>query len=437
MNPRLAPLLIVVGSVAASAATTAQAQVELSFPLQGYYRPGKYLPVRVRTHPGGGGAALLLRAQGAVPVSIDSAARGVDVVVPWLAVETMTDVRWSMEGTGGAVEAALTPLEPDQVLVAAVGASPDEAIVMASPLFPGKKAVTVALTADPPMRGYPAAWQSLDALVIRQAPLPPTLDELIRSGVAVVVASEAAPDDKWAWQGGPGGWWVAPAAAGPQGAIHPKAYAPTHGWHPGWPAPQRRRAVLLAVAFCIVAVAATLWRGGWWAATLVAVVAVAAAAAFAAWGSRQPMLRTASGMIAVETAGPAQHDRWDYLRPLRSRELSRPWDQGHTPVFASAAHLLGTDLHLRCGPAGRPLDWTWRASAGTTLAFRSRGFHTAAPTPAPPAHGPPPSPMAELARQAYLSPGDVILQDPGDRGPRDDDWYEVWPTVTIRRASPP
>ena len=412
----------------------ARPQVEVTFPLQGYYRPGKFMPVRIETDSVGD-APVSLRADGAVTLSVARRRGGVDAVFPWLAVGTVREARWSVSGEGtGPIDVKLTAVEPNQVLVGAAGLDTDAGAELTTPLFPGRRVVSVALVGTPALPGDGLAWEALDAVVFDRSPGEALLTDVIASGVAVVLASDAAPGGPWDWQGGPGRWFIAFPVAGPRGAIHPEAYEPTHAWRPGWPAPSRRRAVLLAVVFAIVGLAATLWLRSWLAAVAVTVASAAAAGGFAWWGARQPMLREARGLVAVAGDRASQNDLWTYLRPLRSRDVSVEWQSGK-PVFASARHARETDLTLRCVASARPLGYTWRADAGTTMAFVSRAFNAGAPPPGLPASRTPSTPMGELVRRAYLSPNDVILEARGgEPASADVDWSEVWPAVAIRRA---
>lgn len=428
-------LAILLLSLALCDSCVAGSQVEVTFPLQGYYRPGRFIPVRIETDSTGD-APVVLGADGALTLSVALRGGGVDAVFPWLAVDTIREPQWSIRGEGsGPVDVKLTPVEANQALVGVAGVDPDAGAELTSPLFPGWTVVPVILAGTPALPGDPLAWESLDAIVFGQSPGEVILTDLVASGIAVVITSDAAPGGPRDWQGGPGRWFIAFPVAGPRGAIHPEVYEPTHAWRPGWPGPLRRRAVLLAIVFAIVALAATLWLRSWSAAIAVTVASVAAAGGFAWWGARQPMLRVAHGVVRVAGDRAAQNDLWTYLRPLRSREVSVNWESGK-PVFGSERHASETDLTLRCAASGRPLGYTWPANSGTTLAFLSRAFNPGAPPPGVPASGPPSSTMGELVRQAYLSPGDVIREDAGDKASAADvGWSNVWPAVTIRRAS--
>lgn len=414
-----------------------QPQVQISFPLQGYYRPGKYMPVRVRTDAATA-APVVLRAEGVVNVSVGPGSAAIDAVVPWLAADVVRSPRWEIEGAdGGAVDVTFTAIEPRQVLVGVVSANMAAATTTVSDLFPGKSVVALALAESPPLPGVPAAWEAFDAVVF-DAPDYPLFAELLAEGVSVVVRSDASPGGRWAWQGGPGRWWVSFEVAGPRGAIHPEIYEPISAWRPGWPAPLRWRAVLWALVYCLVALAMTLWLRTLLAVLAVVIISFVAAAGFAWRGSRQSMVSEVTARVSISGIAGTQTDAWTYVRALRPREVVVDWSWRQKPVFASARHLRETDVRLDVGASGRPLRMTWRAAPGTTLAFLRRGFDPTGADADSASPAPPRSPTRELVLQSYLAPGDVVLDDGGVHSLSDDaDWTVSWPSVTLRRATAP
>lgn len=409
------------------------AQVRVTFPLNGYYRVGKYMPVRVTGTDTA--SPVVIRADGAVAVSVSPGHTGVDTIVPWLAADEVRTPRWESGRATGPIDEPLTPVEPNQALVGVVGPDVGAAAEVAARLFPGKSVVAVPLTGTPPVGGNPAAWEALDAIVF-DAPDNVLLADLLRNGMTVVIRSPARPGGDWPWQGGPGRWFLRFDAAGPPGAIHPDVYDAVAAWRPGWPAPLRRRALLLTAVLCIVALGITLWRRTFRAALAVAAASVAAAAGLAYWGARQSMVCEISTGVSIVSNAGSQYDHWTYLRPLRRRQVVDDWRGKPKPVFASARHLRETDLTLHVGASGRPFRFTWNAPARGTVAFLNRSFGTYPGPVFRAATRPPLTPTGELAKSSYLGPGDTVLDDPSDRLPPDDsDWLVAWPPVTIRRAN--
>ena len=422
----------------------AAAQVQVSFPLQGHYRPGKYLPVRITADASVTGP-VVLRAAGAVRLSVETRPGGTDVVVPWLAASDVRDVTWSTPGGAsgavtGPVDAPLAPLEPRQVLVGAAGTSIAAAVEAATPLlFPGQGIVPVPLPGTPPLRGDARAWEALDVIAFDDSPGEAALADLLGAGISVVVRTERPPPaGDWPWRGGPGRWFISFTHYGPAGVIVPEAYEPVSGWNPGWPAPLRRRVALLAVVFCILALGASLWRPTRRGVLATFAVAVAAACGFAVWAARQPHVREAVSGVTVRDERTTQRDRWTYARPLRSGDVWLEWDRYGKPVFASPRHFRGADLELRCAAGGRPLGYSWRAGAHTTLAFLSRGPGPPSPPYDPAQWAASTSPLRDFARQGYAGSGDAVLGDPTvEMPPPDADRVEHWPdVVVVRRPSP-
>src|SRR5258706_7712385 len=62
-----------------------QAHAQLSFPLQGYYRPGKYMPVRIAASELAQRGQFIIEAPGALPTEITISSQS-DLIVPWLAI---------------------------------------------------------------------------------------------------------------------------------------------------------------------------------------------------------------------------------------------------------------------------------------------------------------------------------------------------------------
>jgi len=435
MSRRREPVATIL--LALALAPWSAAQVQVTFPLQGFFRPGRFMPVRVQSSSASG--PVLLRADGAVGVSVEPGPDGaVNAVVPFLVVTQLGTPRWEIAGgASGTAAASVTPLRDDQVLVGVVGPDTGAAASAAAKLFPGRQVIPVSLAGTPAMSGAPAAWETLDAVVFDDA-THVFLAELLQLGVSVVVRSDAPPAGNWAWQGGAGHWYVRHNPAGPRGAIEPGAYEPIAAWRPGWPSPLRRRAALLATVFCIVAVGVTLWRRTRRAALAIVAASVVAAAGFTWWGRRQPMWCELDTRVVVTGPGGGHVDDWTYYRPLRPREVTVKVDRGSNfrdkPVFDSTQHLRQTGLLLHVDASGRPTGFTWHADGGTTLAFLNRSFFTGVGVAPGPTRSPPLSPARELAVRCYLQPGDTLSEDPTQPDPEPDAaWSTRWPTVTVER----
>lgn len=408
------------------------AQPRVSFPIQGYYRVGKYMPVRIAADAAA--TPVELRAEGAVTVSVGRGSESVDVVVPWLAVTRLRGARWAGGGASNDVVATFTPLQANEAAVGVAAADLAAGAAAAAELFPGKSLVPIALHASHPLPGDPAAWEALDAVVLETPPGDETAAGLAAAGVAIVVRSAEKPSSKWDWQGTAGRWVLRRPIAGPQHSIEPAAYAPAYAWDPGWPGGVRRRVVLCGVVFAAAATAVTLWRSRK-ALGILVVVSAASAVGLFAWGRRQQVTPIATGAVIVTEGGATQLDLWEYAKPLAAGQASLQW-AGHTrPVFASTQHFAAAEMRLDCTAAGRPIAFHWQARRGAPMAFLSRSVRPEvvelkiAPIAAD-------APLRELARSTYLTAGDSLVGDAW-LGPPDgvSEWTTLWPSVLVRRGN--
>src|SRR5258708_10442681 len=96
------------------------ADITVSLPLEGHYRAGRYMPVRVRAT--GEQGRISLSARDAVPTEIQSSGE-LDATFPWLAVsESITSLEARANRSGHrTVNSTLHVLDEDQRLGATVG----------------------------------------------------------------------------------------------------------------------------------------------------------------------------------------------------------------------------------------------------------------------------------------------------------------------------
>jgi hypothetical protein len=422
----------------AGSARAAAAEVDVSLPLGEYYRPGRYLPVRVVARGVSNDAPIRIEAAGAVPTEFSpTGGSAADAVAPLLAVTTMTDARWSVPGGArGAIVPALRALGDDERLVGLL-TTDSGAQALAAELFPGKSIVSVPLDVATPLPGPAVAWGALDAVVLDET-VAARLDEarvatLLAAGTAVAVRSGARPGGGWPWERR-GAWWVANRTpAGPEDLIEPAAYEPAMAWSPGWPAPLRRRVVLILVAFALLALAATLWRSRY---VVVAVVALALVTlgSLAAWRAGAPSTASATGAVRVNDAW-TQHDTWTFHRGLATGEGDEGVSGVGRPVFASRRHFEGAGVRLLAGADGA-LSFRYRLEPGRTLAFVDRRVDPRVTGAV--ARARVSSPLRPLAQSLYLRRGDRLLTNftaPVAEPPPAD--YEFWHVVVIERPMTP
>ena len=406
-------LLLIVSSVRAESAPA------IGLPLQGHYRPGKYMPVRVS----GDG---MLAADGAVPVRV-AGQGGRDVIVPLLAVrEPLRNLKWTARGGAASIDVPLAPLHDDEVLVGFADADADAL----RPLLAGKTIVGVPLDLGHPIAGPAVAWEALDGIVL-DAAAAARIDEgqlrdLLAGGTAVAVRSIRRPGGGWPWERQGEYWVVRVPVQGPSQAYAPAAYAPTAAWLRGWPATVRRQVVLTAILFSLLALGLSLWRS---LKAVLAIVALSAGTAggVAVWRAKQPAGLAAGGAVLVRGGPVTQRDDWTYCAVLRPATQSFAFSRTTRPVLGYRNQIAQTDLQLVCREDGTPMRFDFRLEPRQSLAFLNRSVW---PTDAGgPVTNPVSSPLRGTADALYMTKGDrmagqVIPSDVSD---------ERWPAVVIER----
>jgi hypothetical protein len=380
-------------------AALARGQVSVSLPLQGHFRPGRYMPVRLQTR--GYSGSVTIAARGAVPTEYPAAGNA-DVVVPWLVlVSGPGEVQVS---AAGHPKLSLHALADDERLVAVAGEEGDAA----PSLFPGLKIVAVPLDLSRPLLDPPQAWESLDAVVLSEAAAQQLksrqIDVLASAGVALAVRASHPPDHRWPWKRQGNLWVLRYDPAGPSHAIEPAGYTPTYGWERGWPVAFRRQLLFAALVFVLLAVGLALWRSRWAAIAMILFCAVAAGL-FGWWHARKsPMLMLAGGIIVSD--GPvAQVDLWHWFSPLRETAGQFPADGLTYPILSDLRDATQTQFRLVCAADGSPASFTFRLAPREALAFLTRLLRTETTHPA---LAPAAEPFKRFAEDLYLRPGESI-----------------------------
>jgi hypothetical protein len=416
----LVPWLIVL-----AAALPCAAEVRVSLPLEGYYRAGRYMPVRVVRSGEPTGDLMTLSADGAVPTMVQLTSVPTDAIVPLLVVtEPLGPITWSLQGgRKGTVETKLTALGGDDRLVGYSGGDAGAATA----LFAGKTIIPVALDLAQPLREPYAAWETLDAAVLDRAPRSAAL---AAGGTAIVVRTGARPSaNVLPFRQAGDAWVMSHDPLGPRGVIAPEAYEPTYGWHPGRSPAVRRQVVLIAVLFTVLVVAATLWRSRL-AVAAVVTLCVAACGALAYRASHQSPVTAARGVVLVRRGDALQSDQWEFYKSMAATTAEyRPAPMAR-PVFASAQHYQRAGLRLWCDPDGQPILFTFPLTPRTSMAFLTR---SAAPTsderPDPTARD---SPLWPLVREGYLRPGFRAAGEvSGARRDGSTVQQEPWPGIVV------
>lgn len=382
----------------------------MTLPLEGYYRPGRYMPVRVEVRGAAEGAILRLDGEGMVPTELMTLGGRLDCVVPLLPMENgASALRWSLGEEGGLVDAALRAIEPGEQLVGFTAAVDPE---VAAALFPQARNISIRIEVSDLTQAHASAWQALDALVADAGVLTPWhVKALVSGGVAIALRSEAPPTgENWIWERVGKTWVVRHEALGPQqqAGVFAAAFAPVQGRKAELPESFRRMLLQIGVLVAILLGAAAIVRGR---KGIVLVVVVALLATFLLrhrWKATSPLL-TRRGDVEMTDGTVFQGDRWMYYAAVKTVSGWDVWSGvTTTPFFERNGDWRAIDLRLVCDERGEPNVFRFRLSPSQQVAFMKRGVApVAAVTRLTPSPGE--SPMTRLARNAYLRPGYEIV----------------------------
>jgi hypothetical protein len=375
----------------------------VTLPLQGYWRPGRYMPVRVQGEMAAG--VIEIGGDGAVTSRLPASGGVVDAIVPVLMMSEGA-IQWS----GGVVDRPLRQLNADQRLVGFTTLD----LAAAQSLFPGETIVPIELAMTDPIPGPAVAWETLDAIVV-DAPLAEAKRaELVATGVLVIVRSQGTADQ--------------PRIVGPRAAAEDlAAFAPVQGWRAQWPAAFRRRIMLSAVIFAIVAMGVSLLRFKYSALALVGVCVLATVVLWMSWRNR-PAVLVRWGGVLVRSGEMTQEDLWVYQATASGAQSSMSWSGVMHPYFESREDRLAMKTMLMCDGDGTPNSFSFHLRPGQKIGFLKRSFSPVLPTPTEP----PSSPMELLVKRMYLRPGVKIAANAppwGLPGMRSD---VAWPTLILK-----
>ena len=378
-----------------------RAGVTISFPLEGYYRPGRYMPVHLSAT---GNETITLRATGSVPTQV-SAAANVDLIVPWLTLETVRNAHWSSSLSGDHLLDSLKPLPDDQRLVGLVGDDGSAANL----LFPNQKIIPVTLDASAPLLTPAAAWETLDGVLLDVAAAarlkPVQISTILAARTIIAVRSDTLPDKTWPWERRGPFWVLRHPPVGPTSPLTADAYTPTYDWQRGWPADFHRQVLLAAALFSILALGVTLYRSRF---MLVALggLCVIAVAGFAWWYRRQPANLTMIANVWVRDGSLTQRDTWRWESAVRPVDRSSLSPYLSHPVFVSTRQIEQTKARLLVSDAGGRWVYTYHVEPYTSLAFLTRGVW---PSGSRPPLDPSATPFPQFVQQLYLGEEEKLV----------------------------
>jgi len=379
----------------------ARAEVAVSFPLEGHYRPGRYMPVHISAS---GNDTVMLHGNGSVPTEVSWTGR-FDAVVPWLAVVLLRDPGWWSSASGEhSLDIPLKPLADDEQLVALAG---DDGSA-ARALFPGKSVILIALDGSGALLAPAAAWEALDGVVLDAAAAerlkPAQIATLLAAGTLIAVRSDPRPDQTWPWERREAYWVLQHETVGPASPIAADAYLPTYDWQRGWPAGFRRQVLVAAILFSILALGITLWRSRYMLIAFAA-LSVIAVVGFAWWYRRQSPVLDMTANIWVRDASLAQRDHWKWESAMRPVERSSPSTLLTRPVFASMRQIEQTHLRL-VWSAPEESRFSYHLDPSASLAFLNRSVWPSGETPSVEPGTPR---LTEFVRQLYLGEGERMI----------------------------
>ena len=415
----------------------------VTLPLQGYYHPGRYMPVRVIGEPAGGKpSGIMIRGDETVSCTLNSrTGEKIDALVPVMPIGAQTSqLHWAwLEQPGHYITPPLHPLSDRERLVGYAGVSSVDAAAITREIYPDCDPIREKLNPAQPLPGMPACWEALD-VIATDAPTMQRIDEqhvssLLGAGVAFAVKAEKPPLPHWPWKRASHGWWtLSYVPAGPAAATYnAQAYAPLIGMAEGWPPAMRRRYLFEGCGFVVVMLLLALWRPRY---ILFMGIFVTGAVAFTMlyWHQWERPLRIVEGKVRIITPEMTQDDDWAFfIAPERNFSRSR-WVNTMKLVLPKPGMVGAMDPRIECFSNGDPdaLAFNILPHERAAVLCRRCGPQASSISPNPIK----PSPLERLVKDLYLSPADSIVgQLPAS--PLISESYfplEQWPAIVVRRG---
>ncbi len=372
-------------------ASPVRADVTISFPLGPVYRPGRYVPVRVRADLPGG-KILRLAATNALTTEIELDGGRCDAVFPWLLVGRPTDARWSCGQKSGAFEAPIDVIRPDEQIIVVTGAADFAA-------SPGTRVVRADAAV---ISQCPLAWELAGRVVVESAGAfdSATLSLLAGGGTSIAVKSDRSPGSAWRAEG-PYQVLSHPVVGPADFVMAESVYGPALNWTAAWPKPFRIRLMIYAAIAAIVLLGVTLLPRRW---SLLGVVVAAlgiSATLYFTW-RQAPLLERRGEIDAIDRAH-TQRDEWTWLSAIGPTEARIDASGGTRPVFYSRRLVDSFDGRIRCIVTGQMRELILKLTPGRPIALLRRTLATSIDVT--PTLMPRLSAMADFAADAYTTAG--------------------------------
>jgi hypothetical protein len=383
--------------VMCAACASARAQVEVSLPLDGYFRVGQYMPVYLRAGANAPLRHVTIAGDGLVPTLVG--ARGAEIVVPVLVTSASArEIVVTSAGSAAPVRLPLRGLPPDRQMIAVIRGAGDE---LGGFIPPAPTIVRVDLDRALVRAAPPVALEMLQSILLDEPSLIKDPGAWLASGVQVLLAGHPPPNRDWPWIEVQGLSLLRADPLGPRTALLGEdAYLPARGWTPARSRPLRRQVVLAGALFAIAATACALLPRRRAALMALALVTLSAIAAIYTWKRAHGPLHLLAGQVAVDHHPGAQWDRWTYFTTRASTTANAPFIEADRPILIDAdqAERARLRLHWSDDPSGRYFEFA--LDAGQTLGFLSRIARARMSewTPGPPSAR---SRFTDLARRLY------------------------------------
>ncbi len=363
MNLPRINLLLAVLLVLDCGAGPCVAQSIASLPLEGWYRPGRYMPVRLH------GPASRITADGAVTAEAE-ASIPLSGVVPLLVYGDSIN-RICIDGTAISAPDRLHRLSEQQRLVGVAG----DGEMLAHALFPGKQVIVIPVDPLEPLPGSTIAWQTLDALVVdgpaAAALTPHKLEALLAGGMMLAVKSAESPDQKWPWTRVDDGWAIRPNVIGPLSCSddEDRIAGVLASWQPDLSMAMRSRIALIGVLVSASCLGCLLLPRRYCIPGMAVVIAMSTGS-IAAWrGANRAIEATGSILPPSEMR---QIDRWHFVKTNDSVAGAYTAPVPVWPMLSDDQHPVRCSLALRWD--GVKPRFIYQLPPGEAMAFVARSF---------------------------------------------------------------
>jgi hypothetical protein len=410
MNPAWCILVLLV--VCFTFAAAARGQVEVTLPLEGYFRAGQYLPVRLRAAPGAALRDVSIGGEGIVPTVVSSTAG--EILVPVLVTRATAH---ELVVTGPTIaqtfRLALRELPADRQMIALIRDARDE---LGRFVPPAPTVVRVELDRELVRGAPPVAMELLQSLLVDDPALVADTAAWVAAGVQVLLVGRTDPDEKWPWIQTQGLNLLRVDQLGPRTSIIGEAaYLPARGWSPGRSPALRRQVVLGGVLFAIVALACALLPRRAVALAAVMLVTLGACAVIYAWRDAHAPLNLLAGQVAIDHGHVAQWDGWTYLTARPRTRASMPVTGAARPVLVDAEQTEACGLRLHWSDDASRRFFEFDLASDARIGFLSRAATTAPLSrDVDPLSGS--NAFAGLARSLYRGDGYAIGGQLNERG---------------------